>query len=148
MKHIISMLLIGFSTSIFAQSTDIRTNVNQSQGEIKVTQILKATKEWDGSPLPSYPLKNPEITILSYEIPPGVRLPMHKHPVINAGVVLQGQLVVLTKDGKQLNLNPGDSIVELVNKWHYGVNQGTEAVKLIMFYVGEVGVPLVIKEEG
>ena len=37
-------------------------------------------------------------------------------------------------------------MVELVNKWHYGVNQGSEPVKLIMFYVGEVGTPLVIKE--
>jgi quercetin dioxygenase-like cupin family protein len=71
---------------------------------------------------------------------------MHKHPVINAGVMLQGKLTVITKEGKQLVLNPGNSIVELVNKWHYGVNQGSEPVKLIMFYVGEVGMPLVVKE--
>lgn len=145
MKYLISMMLIGLSTTIFAQSTNIRANV--SQGEIKVTQILQATKQWDGSPLPPYPLKNPEITILGYEIPPGTRLPMHKHPVINAGVLLEGNLTVMTKDGKQLNLSPGDSIVELVNQWHYGVNQGPVPVKLIMFYAGEVGVPLVIKEE-
>jgi quercetin dioxygenase-like cupin family protein len=72
---------------------------------------------------------------------------MHKHPVINAGVVLEGKLTVIAKDGKRLTLNPGDSIVELVNKWHYGINQGSEPVKLIMFYAGEVGVPLVIKEK-
>lgn len=143
MKYLISMLLIGLSISTSAQSADS----NQSQDEIKVIQILKATEEWDGSALPPYPSKNPEITILSYEIPPGIRLPMHRHPVINAGVVLQGQLTVIAKDGKQLILNAGDSIVELVNKWHYGVNQGSLPVKLIMFYVGEVGVPLVIKEK-
>lgn len=147
MKYLISMLLVGFSISTIAQSTDASAHINQTQGEVKVTQILKATTEWDGSALPPYPSKNPEITILSYEIPPGIRLPMHKHPVINAGVVLQGELKVITADGKQLILNPGDSIVELVNKWHYGVNQGAEPVKLIMFYVGEVGVPLVIKEK-
>lgn len=143
MKYLISMLLIGLSISTSAQSADS----NQSQDEIKVIQILKATEEWDGSALPPYPSKNPEITILSYEIPPGIRLPMHRHSVINAGVVLQGQLTVIAKDGKQLILNAGDSIVELVNKWHYGVNQGSLPVKLIMFYVGEVGVPLVIKEK-
>ena len=143
MKYLISMLLIGLSISTSAQSADS----NQSQDEIKVIQILKATEEWDGSALPPYPSKNPEITILSYEIPPGIRLPMHRHPVINAGVVLQGQLTVIAKDGKQLILNAGDSIVELVNKWHYGVNQGSLPVKLIMFYIGEVGVPLVIKEK-
>jgi quercetin dioxygenase-like cupin family protein len=72
---------------------------------------------------------------------------MHKHPVINAGVVLEGKLTVISKDGKQLILNSGDSIIELVNKWHYGVNQGFVPVKLIIFYVGEVGVPLMIKEK-
>jgi quercetin dioxygenase-like cupin family protein len=140
------MLLVCLSISTFAQSKDGDASTNQNLGEIKVTQILKATKQWDGSQLPPYPSKNPEITILSYEIPPGIRLPMHKHPVINAGVVLQGKLTVITKDGKQLTLNSGDSIVELVNKWHYGINQDTVPVKLIMFYVGEVGTPLVIKE--
>jgi quercetin dioxygenase-like cupin family protein len=71
---------------------------------------------------------------------------MHKHLVINAGVLLEGKLTVMTKDGKQLILNPGDSIVELVHKWHYGVNYGSVPVKLIMFYAGEVGVPLMIKD--
>ncbi len=140
------MLLVCLSISTFAQSKDGDASTNQNLGEIKVIQILKATKQWDGSQLPPYPSKNPEITILSYEIPPGIRLPMHKHPVINAGVVLQGKLTVITKDGKQLTLNSGDAIVELVNKWHYGINQDTVPVKLIMFYVGEVGTPLVIKE--
>lgn len=146
MKYLISMLLVCLSISTFAQSKDGDASTNKNLGEIKVIQILKATKQWDGSQLPPYPSKNPEITILSYEIPPGIRLPMHKHPVINAGVVLQGKLTVITKDGKQLTLNSGDAIVELVNKWHYGINQDTVPVKLIMFYVGEVGTPLVIKE--
>ncbi|WP_062306784.1 cupin domain-containing protein [Polynucleobacter sinensis] len=146
MKYLISIVLVGLSISVFAQSKDGDTSTDQNSGDIKVTQILKATKEWDGSPLPPYPLKNPEISILAYEIPSGMKLPMHKHPVINAGVMLQGRLTVIAKDGKQLILNSGDSIVELVNKWHYGINQGDIPVKIIMFYVGEVGVPLVIKE--
>ena len=147
MRYLISLLLVCIPISTFAQSKDGDALKNQNLGEIKVIQILKSSKQWDGSPLPPYPSKNPEITILSYEIPPGIRLPMHKHPVINAGVVLQGKLTVITKDGKQLILNSGDSIVELVDKWHYGVNQGVSPVKLIMFYAGEVGVPLVIKEK-
>ena len=147
MKCLISILMFVFSISSFAQLNDPQTYTQKSQSEIKVTQILKTTKDWDGNALPPYPSKNPEITILSYEIPPGIRLPMHKHLVINAGIVLQGKLTVMTKDGKQLILNPGDSIVELVNRWHYGVNYGSVPVKLIMFYAGEVGVPLAIKEK-
>jgi quercetin dioxygenase-like cupin family protein len=146
MKYLIPCLMLTLSIAACAQPTESQMLLGSGQGEVKVTQIARATNQWDGSPLPPYPLKNPEITILGYEIPPGVRLPMHRHPVINAGVVLQGTLLVMAKDGKQLTLNPGDSIVELVNQWHYGINQGSEPVKLIMFYVGEVGVPLVIKE--
>jgi len=146
MKCLLSILMFILSISSFAQSNDGQTYIKKRQGEIKVTQILKTTKDWDGNPLPPYPSKNPEVSILSYEIPPGIRLPMHKHLVINAGVLLEGKLTVMTKDGKQLILNPGDSIVELVHKWHYGVNYGSVPVKLIMFYAGEVGVPLAIKE--
>lgn len=138
MKYFLSLFIAMTSIAIYAQSAE-------SQDEIRVKQIAKATNQWDGSPLPAYPSKNPEITILSYEIAPGVRLPTHKHPVINAGVILQGSLTVVSKDGKQLVLNTGDSIIELVDQWHYGINHGSEPVKLIMFYVGEVGVPLVIK---
>jgi quercetin dioxygenase-like cupin family protein len=146
MKYLISFLMLVLSITARAQPATSEVSLGQDQGGVKITEIARATNQWDGSPLPPYPSKNPEITILGYEIPPGVRLPMHKHPVINAGVVLQGKLMVLTKEGKQLILNPGDSIIELVNQWHYGVNQGSEPVKLIMFYVGELGVPLVIKE--
>ena len=55
------MLFVGVSTSAFAQLKDVDASTNQHLGEVKVTQILKATNEWDGSPLPPYPLKNPEI---------------------------------------------------------------------------------------
>jgi len=108
----------------FSQSVNSQALPDQDQSEVKVTQIAKATKRWDGSPLPPYPTQNPEITILAYEIPSGMRLPVHKHPVMNAGVVLQGSLTVVTKEGRQLMLNPGDSIVELVHQWHYGFRQG------------------------
>lgn len=145
-QFLISLAVAAFSLSTFAQSANVQAPRGQEYSEVKITQIAKTTTQWDGSPLPPYPSQNPEITILSYEIPVGVKLPMHKHPVINAGVVMQGTLTVNTKDGKQLILNPGDSIVELVNQWHYGMNQGPETVKLMMFYVGEVGVPLAIKE--
>ncbi|QVL45072.1 MAG: cupin domain-containing protein [Methylophilaceae bacterium] len=138
MKHLLSMLWISFLIPTLAQSAD----AHPVETGIKVTQILKATKQWDGSLLPPYPLNNPEITILQYEIAPGTKLPMHKHPVINAGMMLEGELTVNAEDGKQLILKAGDTIVELVDKWHFGINQGTTTAKLIVFYVGEVGVPL------
>ncbi|SNX29192.1 Cupin domain protein [Polynucleobacter meluiroseus] len=143
--HYFSVISVALIASFL--SLQVQAQADPAQAQVKVTQILKTTKEWDGSPLPPYPSQNPEITILSYEIPAGVRLPVHRHPVINAGVVMQGNLTVISESGKELVLKQGDSIVELVNQWHYGENKGSEPVKLIMFYVGEVGVPLVVKQE-
>jgi len=124
MRYCIALLGLVLSMTAFSQLVNSQALPDQVQGEVKVTQIAKATKQWDGSPLPPYPIQNPEITILAYEIPLGMRLPVHKHPVMNTGVVLQGRLTVVTKEGKQLMLNPSDSIVELVHQWHYGFRQG------------------------
>jgi hypothetical protein len=46
------------------------------------TEVLaKTASSWDGSPLPAYPDKSPEITILRITIPGGTTLPIHLHPV-------------------------------------------------------------------
>jgi quercetin dioxygenase-like cupin family protein len=92
---------------------------------IRVDVLVKTSSSWDGSPLPEYPKGTPEITILRIKIPPGVQLPLHKHPVINAGVLLSGELTVVTEDNRILHLKAGESIIEVVNKWHYGKNEGT-----------------------
>ena len=105
-----------------------------------------ATASWDGTCLPAYGTGQPEITIKRITIPPGVRLPMHKHPVINAGVLLRGTLAVESDEGKKLILNAGDSIVELVDRWHRGTNEGEEPAEILVFYAGTVGTPLTVKK--
>jgi hypothetical protein len=52
-------------------------------------KLTVSTEAWTGQKLPAYPSGQPEISILKITIPPGQRLPMHKHPVINAAVVLR-----------------------------------------------------------
>ena len=106
--------------------------------------LSKTSASWDGQNLPDYAPGKPEITILRITIPPGSQLPVHKHPVINAGVLLSGELTVMSEDGKVLRLKAGESIVELVNTWHYGKNDGEIPVELIMFYAGKVGVPITV----
>jgi quercetin dioxygenase-like cupin family protein len=113
---------------------------------IQVDVLAKTGYSWDESLLPVYPEGAPEVTILRIKIPPGVQLPMHRHPVINAGVLLTGALTVTTEDNKTLHLKAGDSIVELVNKWHYGKNEGDEMAEIIVFYAGISGSPITIKK--
>jgi hypothetical protein len=61
--------------------------------------------------------------------------------VINAGVLLSGQLTVVTADEKTLHLKAGDPIVEVVNTSHYGINQGNVPAEIVVFYAGAVEVP-------
>ncbi|WP_456480323.1 cupin domain-containing protein [Nautilia sp.] len=114
--------------------------------KVKVVVLTKTGMSWDGEALPHYPKGKPEITILRITIPPKCRLPIHKHPVINAGVLLKGELTVVTDDNKTLHLKAGDSIVEVVNKWHYGKNESDKPAEIIVFYAGAQGVPITIKK--
>jgi quercetin dioxygenase-like cupin family protein len=113
---------------------------------VQVEVLAKSSFSWDGNALPNYPNGKPEITILRIKIPPGIQLPMHKHPVINTGVLLNGELTVMTEDGKTLHLKAGDSIVEVVNTWHYGKNEGDKPAEIIVFYAGLPGMPITIKK--
>lgn len=113
---------------------------------VEVKVLAKTSVSWDGTALPDYPKGQPEITILRIKIPPGVKLPLHKHTVINAGVLLNGELTVVTENGKTLHLKAGDPIVEVVNKWHYGKNDGNKPAVIIVFYAGELGRPITIKK--
>lgn len=112
---------------------------------VTVDVLVKTGSSWNGRTLPGYGEGAPEVTILRIAIPPGVRLPLHKHPVINAGVMTKGELTVTTKKGQVLHLHEGDPIVEVVDTWHYGRNEGSETAEIIVFYAGIQGEPITIK---
>ncbi|BFR47760.1 cupin domain-containing protein [Nitratidesulfovibrio sp. HK-II] len=113
---------------------------------VSSVQLVRSERSWDGALLPAYPQGQPQVTILRITIPAGARLPMHHHPVINAGVLTRGQLVVTTADGKELRLAAGDPIVEVVNTPHQGFNPGDEPAEIIVFYAGQDGAPLAVKQ--
>jgi quercetin dioxygenase-like cupin family protein len=111
---------------------------------IEVITLVKTTESWNGSQLPKYLDGNPEISILKIIIPPKTKLPLHKHPEINAGLILKGELTVISETNDTLHLKAGEPIVELVNTWHFGRNDGTEPVEIIVFYAGIKGTPITI----
>ncbi|MDY6904618.1 MAG: cupin domain-containing protein [Thermodesulfobacteriota bacterium] len=118
----------------------------QAESGVDVDVLAKSSVSWDGAALPDYATGHPEITILRIQIPPKVRLPLHQHPVINAGVLLKGELTVVTESQETLHLHAGDAIVEVVDKWHYGVNEGDSPAEIIVFYAGAQGKPITVKE--
>ncbi|TWT30567.1 cupin domain-containing protein [Blastopirellula retiformator] len=121
--------LVGFGVALAHEDGDV----------LKVTTVAKSTKQWDGAPLPAYPEGQPEITILRIIIPAGERTALHTHSVINAGVLLKGELVVHTEEGKTLKIKEGDSLIELVDKPHWGQNDGKVDAEILVFYAGVEG---------
>lgn len=105
-------------------------------GNVASTTLVKSSYSWDGSSLPAYPKEAPEISVLKITIPAHTKLPLHKHPIINAGYMVKGALTVVTDEHKTLQLKAGDALIEVVDKWHYGVNEGDEAVEIVVFYAG------------
>ena len=105
-----------------------------------VETVVQSSKSWNGTALPEYPSGEPVVTILKITIPPGVSLPVHEHHVINAGVLLEGELTVHTEAGETLRMRAGDPIVEVVDQWHHGVNEGKTPAVIIVFYAGAQGV--------
>jgi len=67
-------------------------------GAIAVKELVRSSKSWDGNLLAPYPQGQPEITIRRISIPAGARPETHSHPVINAGVLMSGQLTVETTE--------------------------------------------------
>jgi quercetin dioxygenase-like cupin family protein len=137
MKNIFCSICFVFLMSAGIWAVDVNS--------VKVDTLAKTSFSWDGNVLPSYKKGTPEVTILKITIPPGITLPLHKHPVINAGVLLKGILTVITEDKKTLYLKAGDSIVEVVETWHYGMNEGNEPAEIIVFYAGIKDMPITIK---
>jgi len=107
-----------------------------SAGNVESVTLAKSSQSWDGSTMPAYPKEAPEISVLKITIPPHMELPLHKHPIINAGYMVKGSLKVVTDENKTLHLKAGEALIEVVDKWHYGVNEGDEPVEIVVFYAG------------
>ena len=108
--------------------------------------LTQTSTSWDGSPLPDYPEGSPEVTVARIRIPPDTTLEIHTHPVISAGLLLNGELTLVTESGDTTHLGPGDSATEVVNQWHYGKNEGATTAELVVFYAGVADVPNTIKQ--
>jgi len=86
--------------------------------------------------------REPEITTAIVELAVGAATPLHKHPNLVIGYMLQGELEVRAEGGKVNRYKAGDSFVEALNHTHQGVNVGTVPVKILVTYLGAKSVPV------
>jgi quercetin dioxygenase-like cupin family protein len=133
MKFIIAALLAS-SLTYFATAED-------APSPIQVETLIQATSSWDGTPYKSYPVGQPQITILKYTIAPQTTMKWHSHPMPNAGYILSGELTIEKKDGTKKHFVAGQALTETVDDIHRGIT-GAEPVVLIVFYPGTPGLPI------
>ena len=87
---------------------------------LKTTELIRTDRSWDGVELPDYPQGRPELVAIKYEIPAGQKLNWHHHPVMNCGILVQGELTIVSEDGTEKVLHEGEAVVEMVGTVHHG----------------------------
>ena len=115
---------------------------DNSTPSVKTTELIRTTQSWDGMELPDYLQGRPELVAMKYEIPAGQKLAWHHHPVMNHGILVQGELTIVSLDGTEKVVHEGEAVVEMVGTVHHGENRGTKPVILYMFYLSQPGMPL------
>ena len=133
-------LAMALSMALAAVQGEVQADT-PDQNKLSVEVLLRDRVTWDGTELPAYAEGEPEITIVRLTVPPGATLPDHKHPVINGGVLLSGELTVRDEGGLERRLRAGNALLEVVDSWHTGRNTGKEPAVAIVFYVGAAGLP-------
>ena len=112
---------------------------------VKSEELIRTSQSWDGVELPDYLKGRPELVAVKYEFPAGQKLGWHHHPVMNYGVLVQGELTIIGQDGKEKVVHEGEAVVEMVNTIHHGENRGTKPVILYMFYLAQKDMPLAVQ---
>ena len=113
--------------------------------QVTSEELIRTSQSWDGVELPDYLEGRPELVAVKYVFPAGQKLGWHRHPVMNYGVLMQGELTIIGQDGKEKVVHEGEAVVEMVNTIHHGENRGTKPVVLYMFYLSQKDMPLAVQ---
>jgi quercetin dioxygenase-like cupin family protein len=141
---IISGTTFGLTACKEAKANQDNPTPNPAQS-VTNTELIRTSQSWDGVELPDYLQGRPELVAVKYEFPAGKKLGWHHHPVMNYGVLIQGELTIIGQDGKEKTVHEGEAVVEMVNTIHHGENRGTKPVILYMFYLSQKGLPLAVQ---
>ncbi len=135
----------GATTECFGQCCCSKANASDSPQQVTSEELIRTSQSWDGVELPDYLQGRPELVAVKYVFPAGKKLGWHHHPVMNYGVLMQGELTIIGQDGKEKVVHEGEAVVEMVNTIHHGENRGTKPCILYMFYLAQKGMPLAVQ---
>ena len=144
MQWVIAATLFCGTTTLM---TSCKTTKSASDDAAQVVkeELIRTSQSWDGVELPDYLQGRPELVAVKYVFPAGQKLGWHHHPVMNYGVLVQGELTIIGQDGKEKVVHEGEAVVEMVNTIHHGQNRGKKPVILYMFYLAKEGMPLAVQ---
>ena len=120
-----------------AKAQEENTVSQDETPKVVSTELIRTDKSWDGVDLPDYLQGRPELVAVKYEFPAGKKLGWHHHPVMNYGILVQGELTIIGLDGKTKVVHEGEPVVEMVGTVHHGENRGDKDVILYMFYLSQ-----------
>ena len=111
-------------SSVMTSCKEARTQEDNAVKEVQSTELIRTSQSWDGVELPDYLQGRPELVAVKYVFPAGKKLGWHHHPVMNYGILVQGELTIIGQDGKEKVVHEGEPVVEMVNTIHHGENRG------------------------
>lgn len=140
------LTICGTVTGCFAQTSCQKASASDNPvHKVETTELIRTSQSWDGVELPDYFQGRPELVAVKYVFPAGQKLGWHHHPVMNYGILAQGELTIIGLDGKEKVVHEGEVVVEMVNTVHHGENRGSKPVILYMFYLSQEGKQLAVQ---
>ena len=114
---------------------------------VMVSPILSANETANGGPI-LLPSGEAQVLVSRYEIPAGAKLPVHRHVFPRMAYVLAGTLVVTdVATGTETSYAEGGFVVEMVDAWHFGRNDGPDPVQLLVIDLAPEGQPNTVLQD-
>ena len=133
------------SFAILTSCEEARAQDDNPVQQVSSEELIRTSQSWDGVELPDYFQGRPELVAVKYVFPAGKKLGWHHHPVMNYGILVQGELTIIGQDGNEKVVHEGEAVVEMVNTIHHGENRGNKPVILYMFYLSQKGQQLAVQ---
>ena len=144
MQWVLAATLTFSGANLLTSCRDAKAD-NAVATQVEKSELIRTSQSWDGVELPDYFEGRPELVAMKYVFPAGQKLGWHHHPVMNYGVLVEGELTIIGQDGKEKTVHAGEAVVEMVNTIHHGENRGSKPAVLYMFYLSQKDMPLAVQ---
>lgn len=113
-------------------------------GAYPMTPLLSTGATIIGEPI-RYPTTGPaKVTAAIITIAPGEKTGIHKHGVPLFAYILDGEFTENYGEHGRRHYKKGDAFMEATDAAHFGVNNGTQPVRVLAVYMGAAGAADVI----